>query len=729
MDPINNDVWNIRGSLKNTMLEYVTPYKICIVILLQEMCLLKANTWRNFHFRQPVFVEDEEAKPIYRRDFCMLALHLIQSPDMEYEEFLAVLNSGKYKLYPELVDHFKKEIHNLLKRDVGSIMDVLNNIDRISLEQNSYDALIKPSSKLGLFLRRVRLFFEKLYFSQTIAMHKALHAYVHATKPTFTSMDMELSSIGDESQIKASHEGPIGLWSKRQLELFLGEQAKLIQTGDALPPPQLQAKIHDVLTGNPDHVEAHFVSYMNCLRSREFCGAQESLYHYFDRRNPQCDEETKCRGLCYAALNLSILHSSFNHKEEAMFALKEAITLAHESNDNVCLQHAQAWMYKLTNEQKGMLIDRSRVKCEDLNLNYLYSFGLQAYAEHAAKNSDLPAKVFGLLSKSDVVNCQHSLLDILCTGHAMRAALWAMYGRSELASLSAQLLLHGQASSANGTEPVVIAVSNIALYFTIQGEYGLAWAVINHGKERAPDSKWWVWSESVLCFTESLHRGLWGLAKEAVDRLAAVDPIEALLRESELCFARGDREGAERAGRAALEKSSDSSVMKVRALYALARALPRSAVLSLTDAYHIATHFYVDYWAALIALEMGNIQLEMGLPQQAVKTVEGALLRVLAHGSWSDISDGLVLYAKCRVATYKNKHTDISEAIRLLSKAATLARHIEAYSKLKKIVYLQALLAHSIGMCAERNKFAYEFRLLDEEYRTDDSPLYAGHGC
>nr|XP_024216459.1 anaphase-promoting complex subunit 5 [Halyomorpha halys] len=672
MDPINNDVWNIRGSLKNTMLEYVTPYKICIVILLQEMCLLKANTWRNFHFRQPVFVEDEEAKPIYRRDFCMLALHLIQSPDMEYEEFLAVLNSGKYKLYPELVDHFKKEIHNLLKRDVGSIMDVLNNIDRISLEQNSYDALIKPSSKLGLFLRRVRLFFEKLYFSQTIAMHKALHAYVHATKPTFTSMDMELSSIGDESQIKASHEGPIGLWSKRQLELFLGEQAKLIQTGDALPPPQLQAKIHDVLTGNPDHVEA---------------------------------------------------------VKEAMFALKEAITLAHESNDNVCLQHAQAWMYKLTNEQKGMLIDRSRVKCEDLNLNYLYSFGLQAYAEHAAKNSDLPAKVFGLLSKSDVVNCQHSLLDILCTGHAMRAALWAMYGRSELASLSAQLLLHGQASSANGTEPVVIAVSNIALYFTIQGEYGLAWAVINHGKERAPDSKWWVWSESVLCFTESLHRGLWGLAKEAVDRLAAVDPIEALLRESELCFARGDREGAERAGRAALEKSSDSSVMKVRALYALARALPRSAVLSLTDAYHIATHFYVDYWAALIALEMGNIQLEMGLPQQAVKTVEGALLRVLAHGSWSDISDGLVLYAKCRVATYKNKHTDISEAIRLLSKAATLARHIEAYSKLKKIVYLQALLAHSIGMCAERNKFAYEFRLLDEEYRTDDSPLYAGHGC
>lgn len=660
----------------------------------------------------------------------MLVLHLIQSPDMEYEELIALLESGKYNILPEMIESFKQEVQNLLKRDVGSIMDTLNNVERIPVEPNTYEPLIKGSGKLGLFLRRVKLFFDKLYFSQTVGMHRALQVYVQETKAPTAAMDMEMSSvIEDDSQIKqgGTCTGPTGLWSKRQVELFLGQQAKLIQEGGALPAPELQTRIRDVLTCNPDHAEAHFVSYANCLRSKEFCGAVDSLFHYFDRRNPQCDEDTRCKSLCYSALNLSILHASFNHREEAMFALKEAITLAHESNDNICLQHAQAWMYKLTNDQKGILIDRSKAKCEDLNLNYLYSFGLQAYAEYAAQNAGLPANVFEMLSKSDVVNCQHSLLDLLSTGHAMRAALWAMYGRSELASLSSQLLLHGQPSPSSGTESVVIAISNIALYFTIQGEYSLAWAVVNHGKERASDSKWWVWSESILCFTESLHRGLWGLAKEAIDRLAAVDPVEAFLRESELYLTRGDREGAERAGRLALGKSSDSPVLKVRALYALARALPKSAVLSLTDAYHVASHYYIDYWAALIALEMANIQLEMGLSQQAVKTVEAALLRVLAHGSWSDISDSLVLYAKCRVATLNSKHTDTSEAIRLLSKAATLARQIEAYSKVKKIVYLQALLAHSVGMFAERNKFAYEFRLLDEEYQTDDSPLCVGH--
>lgn len=50
--------------------------------------------------------------------------------------------------------------------------------------------------------------------------------------------------------------GPLGLWSKRQVELFLGQQAKLIQEGGALPAPELQAKIQDVLVGNPEHAEA-----------------------------------------------------------------------------------------------------------------------------------------------------------------------------------------------------------------------------------------------------------------------------------------------------------------------------------------------------------------------------------------------------------------------------------------------------------------------------------------
>jgi hypothetical protein len=53
---------------------------------------------------------------------------------------------------------------------------------------------------------------------------------------------------------------------------------------------------------------------------------------------------------------------------------------------------------------------------------------------------------------------------------------------------------------------------------------------VNHGKGKVPDSRWWVWSENILYFTESLHKGLWQHAQAAVNQLATVDKDESLLR-------------------------------------------------------------------------------------------------------------------------------------------------------------------------------------------------------
>jgi hypothetical protein len=42
-------------------------------------------------------------------------------------------------------------------------------------------------------------------------------------------------------------------------------------------------------------------------------------------------------------------------RKEALRALKEAIMTSHEANDNVCLQHALAWLYKLSDDNKVCL--------------------------------------------------------------------------------------------------------------------------------------------------------------------------------------------------------------------------------------------------------------------------------------------------------------------------------------------------------------------------------------
>ncbi|KAL1130731.1 hypothetical protein AAG570_011972 [Ranatra chinensis] len=733
------DYWSIRGISKNSLLEYVTPHKICIVILIREFCLIKSYSAKHkMQLKRVLF--QEEIKPAFRRDFCMLALHLIQSPDIEYEEFINTLEAGEYKLLPELIANFKQEVEGLLEKDVGSITDVLLNVERFISESTNFDPLINKSSMIGLFLRRVRVFFDKLSFSQTIGMFKAFQNYVSCRKDAILSerkarqinistcsgktqvMDMELSSIHDDEDTTLSHitsqvihsklkyrssdgkdDSLVGLWSRRQVELFLAQQAKLLINNPehAMSPKELQSKIRDVISTNPEHAEAHYLSYLNCLRAKEYCGSVDSLFHFFDRKasNVYEDESAQCKGLRYAALNQAILQAKFNHKSDALCALKEAITLAHEANDNVCLQHAQAWMYKLTNENNDVLIERSVSKSNELNLNYLSSFGLQSYAEFAAKLGGLPSHIFELISKSDVLNCQYSMMDLLALSFAHKAALWSMYGRSDLALLAAQQLLYMSTSCSSKSvtvqsgEPLILAISNIANYFTVQGEYQLAWLLVNHGKERVPDSKWWIWSENVLYFVESLHKGLWQHAQAAVNQLATVDKFESQLRLCQLLLAKDNKRGAWEAANRVLD-TAECPMLRIRALHLKAKCNPFGAVMALSDALFISNYHSIDYWMGLIALEMANAQLEMGLPCQAMKLVDRTLLGILSHGCYADMSDSFLLYAKCKVATVATAPFPIcaevtSESIRLLDKAAEYAKQIEDYLRVKKIVYIQ----------------------------------------
>ena len=71
----------------------------------------------------------------------------------------------------------------------------------------------------------------------------------------------------------------------------------------------------------------HYLSYLNNLRIQEYCGAVESLHHYFDRQQMSAppnatgsgskskqEEEMLHRGFRYAALNMAALHNRFGHR-------------------------------------------------------------------------------------------------------------------------------------------------------------------------------------------------------------------------------------------------------------------------------------------------------------------------------------------------------------------------------------------------------------------------------
>lgn len=91
-----------------------------------------------------------------------------------------------------------------------------------------------------------------------------------------------------------------------------------------------------------------------------------------------------------------------------------------------------------------------------------------------------------------MLNCQHSMSDLMSVTFAEKSALWAYYGKMEMASLCAQLLLlHNTGDKKqhmfNGpsTCQAIVTVANMLIEF---GEYALADVVLAHAKERFPNS-------------------------------------------------------------------------------------------------------------------------------------------------------------------------------------------------------------------------------------------------
>lgn len=80
--------------------------------------------------------------------------------------------------------------------------------------------------------------------------------------------------------------------------------------------------------------------------------------------------------------------------EEALAALKEAIKISQEVNDNVCLQHALSWLVRLSTVNKDKLIVHCVSKSIDLNLTYTTSLGIQTMGQCGFAIVGMPLAIF-----------------------------------------------------------------------------------------------------------------------------------------------------------------------------------------------------------------------------------------------------------------------------------------------------------------------------------------------
>jgi len=771
----------------------VSPHKVALLQLVLEYCVSAANARDRIVLPgdEDTYTEREE------RDFMFLLLQLLQIADMELKELVAMLQKVAK---PKLMDKVLERLEELSEEGVRSIMDLFQTLQE-SLFQDPAP-LLNKTSVLGLFVRRMILAFEKLSFSQVRNLHTRYRLYYECWQCTrsgqahsrvnldgrvsmggcrvsmggddMSMMDDASMSIldmlpGDNADDTVDHEatttaasgGEVGRYSQRQAEFFIAQQASLLQYNEqgCLAPQHLQQKINELLSSNPHLAEAHFLSYLNYLRVGEYCGAVDSLYHYFDRHTAAAletppagaanrsrqEEDPSCRGLRYAALTMAALHHHFKHKDEALKAVQEAIRMAQEANDHVCLQHALGWLQRLGVQGTGTsayMLDRLVSKSSELNLAYLMSMGVQVFAKHNALASAQPSSIFEYLLKSDIINCQSSMSDLMSTSYAHKAALWNLYGKSEMSSLSSQLMLHlntQQQGVYHSGEAECLALCHLAQIHADQGHYSLAHNLLASARQRFPsDSQHgsiWILCEQRIQFTRALRQGKLSLAQTAVNSIAAINAQEAAYCRILLDKERGNISQAQQAAVALLtecntrtEDGEDSTQLACRVLCVQGElhcsvGNPTDAGGPLLSALTMAKSHNFTYLITLATLHIAHMQMYLDLPRRALCLIEGVMLSVLTDCGVHDKARAHCLYVKCKIAAVKNKpdeerKEELTKCISILEDALAWFRQSEAHFRVKDTLYYMAHLYHEVDNMTERNKCALQFKLLDLENPT-----------
>lgn len=147
--------------------------------------------------------------------------------------------------------------------------------------------------------------------------------------------------------------------------------------------------------------------------------------------------------------------------------------------------------------------------------------------------------------KSDSLNTQHTMIDLMSMIYAEKTALWAYYGKTEMASVCAQLLLLFNSGEKkhpmfNG-ESTCQAIVTVANVLSEMGEHVLASVVLSHAKERFPNqpsNRIWALSELLQEFSKQLRNEKWSAAERIADKMSSLDPIESKFRSvnSEIQF-------------------------------------------------------------------------------------------------------------------------------------------------------------------------------------------------
>ncbi|CAK6950394.1 anaphase-promoting complex subunit 5 [Scomber scombrus] len=742
--------------------DWVSPYKISVLALLYEMTASKVTLPE-------------------RRRLNKLILPLQQGPDLTLGQFLKTVE----ECCPQTAYAVKLRLHEMAD---GELKDMEYFFSTLPTPFTAFDSEAYKTSVVGLFMRHMLLAYNKLSFSQVYKLYKSLQHYYHShyAKPTdglvglpalaADDSDMDLTStedtVGDriereevdtqlhESELRNDNTPSRGPLSQKQAEYFLARQAYLLKNDEnkALKPALLQKELNNMLKFNPDFAEAHYLNYLNSMRVQDMFLSAHSLLHYFDRlilsgnEGKSNGDEGYGRSLRYAALNLASLHCRFGHYRQADLALQEAIRIAQESNDHVCLQHCLSWLYTLE-QMKGsdstVLTEDSVKMAAHFCLPYLASLGIQSLVQQGTTQGKTAHKLMDALKDTDILHWKHSLSELIEISLAQTTSIWRMYGKSTMALQQAQLLLNMSSLEPvnfgvqqNNTEAFSVALCHLAELHAEQGLYGAVSEILQHLKEQFPPhtqhAKLWMLCDLKIQFERHMNEGKYHLAEQLVTAISALNKTEGLYRKAQVLKALNrSTEAYSVLQRLQVHcEKTKCTEMVIRVMLSTAQLHWESSGFStalplLLQALALARQHHLQSLASETIIHLAFTQLMLGVPEQALGVLHEAIEPVLAHGAVMDKGRALLLTARCQMAVAGFKPNGQGQAdLRLvvlavdsLNEAADYFSKLSCKERLRDVHYLQAQLHHALGQTSQCNKSAMLFRLLDQELQSPAPPV------
>lgn len=220
------------------------------------------------------------------------------------------------------------------------------------------------------------------------------------------------------------------------------------------------------------------------------------------------------------------------------------------------------------------------------------------------------------------------MVDLMSMIYAEKTALWSYYGKTEMSSVCAQLLLllnSGEKKQLmfNGpsTCQAVVTVANI---LHEMGEYNLSAIVIENAKERFPNqpsSRIWALSEQLHEFFKLMRNEKWSAAEDIAYNIYNLNPIESKFKLMEVLFARHDFPGAIKIAYELDDDENITAQQKVRAklwmsqikcgsVYAGTPTSAADSVLLLSSALDIAISNHLSYYAAIVSMHIASVQVK-----------------------------------------------------------------------------------------------------------------------